>query len=210
MIIGATVTMLGLFDVFEALGWSGDKVAVLGATLLTIAAAVRTILEMRNAQRVKTEVATEVQSAYREGLAKPTPEVRKYQGREGGSLGPIIALVVMLLASSAVACDPGSGGSSPPSLGAVMSRVDVPRLLECGDHLPDYKEAAKCLGARALTQGLKIALDAAMSAATRAMGASGPAGAADVSEEEQAKIAADLDAELQRLAVEIDRTHAEQ
>jgi len=101
-----------------------------------------------------------------------------------------------------IGCSPG--GSVTPSLGAVLSRVDVPRLLACGEHLPDYKAAAVCLGAQALTQGLRLALDKAMGLAEQAQNAAGPAGAADTTPEDRAAIATELDEALADLAVEID------
>ncbi len=111
-----------------------------------------------------------------------------------------------LLALALVACVPGS--SVAPTLGAVLSRVDVPRLIQCGISLPDYGAAARCLGAQALTQGLKIALDRAMGLAEQARNAAGPAGAADTTPADRAKLAANLDDALEALALEIDATAA--
>lgn len=98
--------------------------------------------------------------------------------------------------------------ANAPNLDAVLSRVDVPRLLDCAKSLPDYKAAAICLGAEAATQGLQVALDQALVLAERARAASGQAGAADLSDEERAAIGRDLDAALDRLGAEIDATHA--
>jgi hypothetical protein len=94
------------------------------------------------------------------------------------------------------------------SLGSVMSRVDIPRLLDCAKVLPDGAAAARCLGARALTNGLQIALDEALRLAEQAKdaGADG-AGADDMSPHDEQRLAAELDASLDRLASEIAATY---
>jgi thiazole synthase ThiGH ThiG subunit len=112
---------------------------------------------------------------------------------------------LLALALSLAACSP-AGSSTSPNLGAVLSRVDVPSLIECGLQLPDYAAAARCLGAQALTQGLKLAIDSAHDLAERAQEAAGPTGADDMTDAERAALAADLDAALGRLAIEIDAT----
>lgn len=100
-----------------------------------------------------------------------------------------------------------AASSVVPTLGAVLSRVDVPRLVACGKHLPDYGAAAKCLGAEAATQGLRLALDKALELAEDAQLASGPTGADDYTDDEREALGADLDQALDALAVEIDATH---
>lgn len=92
-----------------------------------------------------------------------------------------------------------------PGLHAILGRVDVPRLLDCAQNLPDYKAAAQCLGAEALTQGLRIAMDRALQAAERAREA-GHGGGAELSPEDEQAIAADLDTSLDLLGEEIAKT----
>lgn len=98
------------------------------------------------------------------------------------------------------------GGTNAPGLGAVLSRVDVPRLLSCTSKLPAWVEVARCLGAEAVTQGLKIATQEALDATERARDASGPAGA-EVSDDERDDLAEDLDEALLELGAQIDATH---
>ena len=120
----------------------------------------------------------------------------------------ILSLVLSVALLSVAACSPsGDPPSVPPALGAVLSRVDVPRLLDCSKRLPDYVGAAKCLGAEAATQGLKLALDKAVELADRAVLASGPAGADDMTDAERSDLGVKLDGALDVLAAEIDATH---
>lgn len=114
-------------------------------------------------------------------------------------------LLTFALTTTALGCHP----SRPPhhSLGALISRVDVPRLLLCRKHLPDYKAAAKCLGAEAATQGLQMALDKAVKLTDRALEASGPTGADDMTDAERSDLAGELDEAMLKLAAEIDATH---
>lgn len=94
------------------------------------------------------------------------------------------------------------------SLASVMSRVDVPRLLDCA-RFGVTKEAAKCLGARALTEGLEEAIHQATTLAESAQSAGNPqAGAGDMNADQEAVLAADLDAALDRLALEIASANA--
>lgn len=100
-----------------------------------------------------------------------------------------------------------AGSNVGPTLQSVVARVDVPRLLECAQ-AGDAKAAAKCLGARALTEGLRLAMEEATRLAEDAQLASAKgAGAADMSEPERAALAMQLDHSLDRLADEIAATH---
>ena len=205
MIVSGVVMALAAAQMFSALGLSADQVAAIQAGILLFAGGIRILLEKRNEARVQRDMERTSQAAMREGLYKPVPAPRKYKGGEGGKIGPA-AIVLLLMAAPLMACG-GAVGSVIPTLGAVLSRVDVPRLLDCAGHLPDYGAAAKCLGARALTQGLRIAMDEAVRAAEQAELLGSGAGAADASEADKADMAKDLDASLDRLAVEIDATY---
>ncbi|MGH1343804.1 MAG: hypothetical protein ACRBN8_19765 [Nannocystales bacterium] len=127
----------------------------------------------------------------------------------------ILSIVVTVAATfpagmtlSACASSPEQRADRQQSLAAVISRVDVPRLLECAHYGPT-KEAAACLGARALTEGLEEAMHQATMLAENAQEASNPqAGAADMSAEQEAVLAADLDAALDHLALEIAAANA--
>lgn len=115
---------------------------------------------------------------------------------------------VFACAAMVAGCNLGNGpGTSRPGLGAVLSRVDVPRLLACSSNLPDYKAVAKCLGAEALTQGLRAAIDYAVPLAERAQEAAGPAGADDMTDAQRDELGGELDRALGALAVEIHATH---
>lgn len=96
-----------------------------------------------------------------------------------------------------------------PTLGEVLYRVDVPRLLECRDAGGgDPKRIAACLGAEALTQGLQIALDKAIEKAEEARASAHPgAGAADLTELDRDRLALELDRALDELAAQIAHTH---
>lgn len=113
----------------------------------------------------------------------------------------LFALVVLFVPS--LGCD---AGSVVPTLSSVIARVDVGRLMQCGKLVPDYGSAAKCLGAEAATQGLKIALDEALSRAERALHANSPAGADDLTDKQRQDLGAELDKSLDALAVEIAAT----
>lgn len=94
----------------------------------------------------------------------------------------------VLLALLLLACDP------VPTLGAVLSRVDVPRVIECAK-LAGI-ERAECLGAEALTTGLDVACDRAAELAKKATDAQ----AADP------KLAGELDKALGDVAREVEAT----
>jgi len=126
-------------------------------------------------------------------------------------LSAVVTMATVLPAGmtiSACASSPEQRAERHQTLAAVVSRVDVPRLLECAHYGPT-KEAAACLGARALTEGLEEAMHQATMLAELAQEASNPqAGAADMSAEQEAVLAADLDAALDHLAVEITAANA--
>lgn len=232
LLIGGLFAVLGGFRVFALLAMTPDEIAQALGGLLSMAAALRWWLEARQASKVVALADSREAKAHREGLLKPQPRMRERVGApgEGGAVelplddqptpvdppgrrvsrtdGASALVVLVALASLAFACVP-TASSVRPGLNAIVSRVDVPTLLECGRMLPDYKAAARCLGAEALTQGLRIALDQAHALAERAVEAAGPSGADDMSDTERDELAADLDEALDRLAVEIDATHAE-
>jgi hypothetical protein len=104
-----------------------------------------------------------------------------------------------LLFLALLACDPAS--SAVPTLGEVVGRVDVPRLLECA--AKSGMDRARCLGASILTSALDLAVDKAADLAEGAISAMNPQAGAEVSEADQAKIAADLDAALEQVGREV-------
>lgn len=114
---------------------------------------------------------------------------------------------ILITALAASACDQVSCESvtaaAKPTLDAVLARADVPRLLECAA-LPTTAEAAKCLGAEVLTQGLEVALERATGLAEEAQEAANPgAGAADMDAAQREVLAAELDEALDDLAREV-------
>lgn len=118
-----------------------------------------------------------------------------------------IPRVLLSLALLFAACDQASceavSEQAKPTLDAVLARADVPRLLECTE-LPTMEEAAKCLGAQVLTQGLEVALERATDLAEQARDAANPqAGAADMTDAQREALAADLDEAMGELAREI-------
>lgn len=92
-----------------------------------------------------------------------------------------------------------------PHIGPVLARVDVARLIECRS-AGDFSAVARCLGAEAASQGLRVAYEEAVQALDRALEQGNPhAGAADL---EDRHAAAELDAALDHLALEIYATQA--
>ncbi len=121
---------------------------------------------------------------------------------------PSLSVAVCLVLS---ACDTGCAalGKAAPTLESVMGRVDAGKLIACID-AGAPRDVARCLGARALTQGLELALEEATRLAEDAqLAAEGGAGAADLSPEQRDALAAELDAALDTLAVELDKANAE-
>jgi hypothetical protein len=114
-----------------------------------------------------------------------------------------IASVLLLLLSG---CELGCAALDSPAgrtLEAVVSRVDMSRLIECAE-LGPTEAAARCLGARVLTEGLRVAVEHASELAEQAERASSPhAGAADIDAEGKAQLAAELDAALYAVGVEV-------
>lgn len=118
---------------------------------------------------------------------------------------PMLALLLSVSACDLSGC--AAVSKAGPTLQAVVSRVDVPRLLECAS-AGEPKDVARCLGARALTEGLRIALERATSLAEDAQLASTKGtGAADMTDADRAALAAELDEALDTLAVEIAATN---
>lgn len=124
---------------------------------------------------------------------------------------PTIAFLLCVVMLTGAAVYPMLGCASSPeararqqhSLAAVVSRVDVARIIECSKH-GLTTATARCLGARVLTEGLEEALHQANTLAENALDAGNPqAGAADMDAEQDAALAAELDAALDNLAIEI-------
>lgn len=122
-----------------------------------------------------------------------------------------LAFVLTFAVMTSAALTPMLGCATTPAqradrqktLAAVVSRVDVARLLECA-HYGLTKQTAACLGARALTEGLEEAIHQATTLAESARAVGNPqAGADDMDADQEAALAEDLDASLDRLAVEI-------
>lgn len=114
---------------------------------------------------------------------------------------PLAGLLFTFAACDLSGC--AAAQQAGPTLAAVVSRVDVPRLLECAS-AGEPKAVARCLGARALTEGLRIALDRATSLAEDAeLASTKGAGAADMTDADRAQLALELDQALDTLAVEI-------
>lgn len=115
------------------------------------------------------------------------------------------ALGLMLASCNVSGCS--ALGVSPTmaknTLSGVASRVDVARLIECGG-AESMREVAKCLGARALTEGLEEAIHQAQRLAEDAELAENPgAGADDLSDEQRGALASELDVALDHLGEEI-------
>lgn len=104
--------------------------------------------------------------------------------------------------AAALGCDPGAGGSVVPTLGQVVGRVDVGRLIECASM--SGMDRARCLGASLLTTALNVAVDKAADLAERAKSAvNAGAGADDMTDEERNRLAVELDAALDEVGLEI-------
>lgn len=112
--------------------------------------------------------------------------------------GSIVAMTRPTPSSIILACAVSAilGGCDParPTLGAVLSRVDVPRILECAE-LAGI-ERAECLGAEALTTGLDVACDHAAELAKKATAAQGS----------DPELAGELDKALGEVAREVEAT----
>lgn len=117
--------------------------------------------------------------------------------------------LTFVLVTAPLGCGSGCAAASKvvPALEAVMQRTDAKRLLSCLD-AGDARAVAKCLGARALTEGLRIALEEASRLAEDAeLATEGGAGASDLSSQERDALAAELDQALDRLAVEVEKAN---
>lgn len=99
-----------------------------------------------------------------------------------------------------LACTPPPAGSIAPTLGEVVGRVDVPRLLECAAMSGSAR--ARCLGASVLTSALDLAVDKAADLAEMARSSLNPQAGAEVSDADKAKLAEQLDAALLEVARE--------
>lgn len=108
-------------------------------------------------------------------------------------IAPMLALLL--------SCTP-TGATRRPSLGEVLGRVDVPRLLKCA--AKSGSDRARCLGAAAATTALDRAVDRAAELAERAREIGNQqAGASDSTDGEREAIAADLDDALEAVAREV-------
>lgn len=118
------------------------------------------------------------------------------------TLYPFATPAVVALLFVAFACFP-TAATRAPSLGEIVGRVDVRRVVECARQ-PTPADAARCLGAQVMTTGLQLALDRAAELAGDAIAAVNPgAGAAD-GDETDPRLAADLDQALAALQLELD------
>lgn len=92
--------------------------------------------------------------------------------------------------------------AAAPTLGAIIGRVDVPRLLECA--AKSGNDRARCLGASVLTTALDVAVDKAADLAERAKDAANKgAGADDMTDRERDQLALELDKALDQVGVEV-------
>lgn len=113
----------------------------------------------------------------------------------------IAAAVVLFALTNAVACA-GIPGAVAPTLGAIIGRVDVPRLLECASR--SGMDRARCLGASVLTTALDVAVDKAAELAERAKDAANKgAGADDMTDREREELAVSLDKALEDVGREV-------
>ncbi len=122
-------------------------------------------------------------------------------------LGIVAALALGQVAlTSTAACHP-TARSLAPTLGEIVSRVDVPRLLECAAMAG--AERARCLGASAATTALDLAVDKAVDAAERARDALADKGGAgsELTPADSVLLSDELDAALDELARQIAATH---
>lgn len=93
-----------------------------------------------------------------------------------------------------------------PALGALLSRLDVGRVIACAQMAtPEAK--ARCVGAQAMTAGLDAALSDAARLGELAIDKANRGAGAEISPAESRAIARDLDRALNALAAEIDATH---
>jgi hypothetical protein len=111
-------------------------------------------------------------------------------------VGSVLGLLVVLVLALACAPATAAGQAARPSLGDVVRRIDVGRVLACMGQ-PDRW---RCLGATATSAALELAADKAEAAALAAQQALAGTGADDVDED---ALAAELDAALVALGSEI-------
>lgn len=95
-----------------------------------------------------------------------------------------------------------AGRAARPTLGEVVQRIDVGRVLACAGQ-PDRW---RCLGAEAASAALELAADKAEAAARAAQDALSGAGADDVDED---ALAAELDAALLELGQQVAKAGAQ-
>lgn len=112
---------------------------------------------------------------------------------------PMRALLPFMLLPLLVGC-PGAA-SVVPTLGAIVGRVDVPRLLECA--AMRGSERARCLGASVLTTALDVAVDKAAALADRARDVLDGGAGAEVDENAKQQLAVDLDKALADVGREV-------
>ena len=120
----------------------------------------------------------------------------------------LLPLILLICACDVSGCAALPSGNRP-SLEAVISRVDVPRLLECAG-AGSGVEIAKCLGARAMTEGLRIAVEEATRLAEDAELASAKgSGAAAYTASQRQSLAVERAQALDAVASEIAATNSE-
>lgn len=89
-----------------------------------------------------------------------------------------------------------------PTLGAVLSRIDIPTVIRCAQR-PTMQERAICLGLQVGSAAVDEALLHAADLAEKAREAAGPAGADDMTDAQRQRLAVDLDAALRDLEAQI-------
>jgi len=101
-----------------------------------------------------------------------------------------------------------AGFSAPPSprVREIVARVDVAKILRCaGQETP--KDLARCLGARAMSEGLRIAYEEALGFAERAIEQSQRPSGSQRASVDDPELARSLDRSLIRVGLEIEKTH---
>jgi len=110
----------------------------------------------------------------------------------------VLPILALLLTGCA-----GLSTYQAPGLGDLVARIDIVKIRECA-MLPTARDKARCLGVEALTKGLGFALQEAGKFADAVIAGANPgAGAADLSERDERRLARDAEQSFDRLAHEI-------
>jgi len=112
------------------------------------------------------------------------------------------AFVLAFLSTSCA----GFGGPPSPRVREIVARVDVAKILQCADR-ETAKDLARCLGARAMSEGLRIAYEEALGFAERAIEQSQRPSGSERANVEDPELARELDRSLIRVGLEIEKTH---